>query len=189
MKTLAVLLLLAITGCKKENVETTVKTKEATETATPAPPTAKPGNDYDADGLADEAYVILIKEGSGNPVEDGTPSEYAVTFTTKKFPQLAIGCCDAVIVPEGDLNNDGAAELSVFQAPMNGCVYTMASYTLQGGKWKLVFEPFLVPTGCEDLSIEELENLVYKEKENVYFMDANVNDEDLRKNPKEVKLL
>ncbi len=92
-------------------------------------------------------------------------------------------------VGEGDLNGDGAAELSVFQSPMNGCVYTMATYTFQNGKWKQLFEAFLVPTGCDEISIEELQSLVYKEGDKVYSMETDMNDEDFKRVRTQIKFL
>ncbi|AWH84776.1 hypothetical protein HYN59_06400 [Flavobacterium album] len=181
------LLAFSLASCKKEKSTDTIATPPAI-TAVPTQPISRPVNDYDGDGIADEAEVILVKEGEGNPVEDDTPSEYAIAFNNKKFAQLPIGCCEATIIPEGDLDGDGAAELSVFQSPMNGCVHTMTTYTFRNGKWQKLFRPFLVPTGCDEISKEELEKLVYKENGKVYIMETDVNDEDFKKNPIDVKL-
>lgn len=177
-----ILLCLLLASCARNAEKTTTEAAAAS----PTPASQNPDNDYDGDGNPDEGTVALIKEGEGNPVEDGTPSEYAVSFRSNKLPQLHI-CCNALVVPEGDLNGDGAAEMSVFQAPMNGCVFTMATYTLQKGKWKELFEPFLVPAQCDAIDHEELKRLVFAKDGKVYIMETDVNDENFKRVPREVE--
>jgi len=190
----ALLFIFAISACKKEPPETTTPVVEAPDTlAKPAVVTIEENADisqwdFNGDGEPDDRITVPVVEGSGNPVEDGIPGKFTITFDDKKLPDLAVGCCNPMPVGEGDLNGDGAAELSVFQSPMNGCVHTMTTYTFRNGKWKQLFEPFLVPTGCDEMTKEELEALVYKENGKVYFMETDVNDENLKKSPKEVKL-
>lgn len=189
----ASLFMLAISACKKEAAEINTTAVEANDTLV-KPATANSQEDADisqwdfnGDDEPDDRITVPVVEGSGNPVEDGIPGKFTITFDNKKLPDLAVGCCNPRPVGEGDLNGDGAAELSVFQSPMNGCVYTMTTYTFRNGKWKQLFEPFLVPTGCNEITKEELEALVYKENGKVYFMETDVNDESFKKSPKEVK--
>jgi hypothetical protein len=69
------------------------------------------------------AKVVQLKAGAGNPVDGGTPAEWAVVFSSTQLKPLNIGCCDAVLINEGDLYSDGIEELSIYQAPVNGCAH------------------------------------------------------------------
>ncbi len=181
----------ALFSCTKRTDKVTIE--ETVPAATPIP--QKPTEtvdvnkwDFNGDGQPDDEITVPVVEGTGNPVEDGTPGKFTIVFNNKTLPDLAVGCCNPTPVGEGDLNGDGAAELSVFQSPMNGCVYTMTTYTFRKGKWEQLFEPFLIPTGCDEITKEEIESLVYTENGKVYILETDVNDEDLKKSPKEVKL-
>jgi len=196
-------LFFTISACRKETGADTVpadvtreKNSEATDITSGQDDRKVPTNeavdislwDFNGDGESDDRITVPVIEGSGNPVEDGIPGKFTITFDNKTLPDLAVGCCNPMPIGEGDLNGDGAAELSVFQSPMNGCVYTMTTYTFRNGKWKQLFEPFNVPTGCDEISAEELQSLVYKEGDKVYIMVTDVNDEDFKRTAKEVKL-
>lgn len=81
------------------------------------------------------------------------------------------------LINEGDLNNDGADELSVFQAPMNGCTYSMTAYSFKNGRWKQIIETFLIPTGCDEMNDLTLQNRIFKENNAIYYYNADLNDE------------
>jgi len=66
----------------------------------------------------------------------------------KTTKALKIGCCEATLINEGDLNGDELDEISVVQAPLNGCTYTLSTFTNVNGTWKKLFEPFLLSNGC-----------------------------------------
>lgn len=136
--------------------------------------------DFDGDGIVETANAVKVKTGSGNPVEDGTPDEYEVQFSTKNIKPIAAGCCEMRLVNEGDLNNDGNDEISIFQAPMNGCTYTMTTYTLRAGKWKVLLVPFLVPTACDPFSNEEIEERVFLENNKIFYYKIDANDESFK---------
>ncbi|QEE48382.1 hypothetical protein FUA48_01965 [Flavobacterium alkalisoli] len=135
-----------------------------------------------------KAYLIQTKTQEGNPAEGGTSAEYIVRFNNPSIPELNIGCCEATLINEGDLDNDKKDELSVFSAPMNGCLYSMTTYTLKQGKWKTIIEPFIIPTACEDYSLEQINSLIYKEGEEVYINEPDINDENFTPIKKEIKL-
>jgi hypothetical protein len=134
--------------------------------------------DFDGDGIVDVAMTIKVKEGNGNPVDGGTPDVYEIHFNNKKIKSLKIGCCSCRLVNEGDLNNNGSDEISVFQEPLNGCTYSMTTYTFENGEWKVFIETFLVPTACNNLSDEDLQNRIFKEGNNIYFYETDVSSED-----------
>ncbi len=129
----------------------------------------------------DTAYVIKTKQGEGNPVEDGKPDGYTIRFTGSN-KAIDIGCCDARLIKEGDLNNDGRDELSCFQYPENGCTTSFRTFTFAGDKWKDLIEMFLVPSACEPVSDSELQSKVFADGGVIYYMDmvdTTINDKDL----------
>jgi hypothetical protein len=136
--------------------------------------------DFSIDDTFEKAAVVLIKPAKGNPIEDGTPAEYEIQFTAKnKIESIKLNT-NAVLIDEGDLDNDGLSELSVYQEPMNGCTYQMTTYTFKNGKFKTLFEPFLIPTACKVLSNEILQNKVFKTKKGINVQDINANDENFK---------
>lgn len=134
--------------------------------------------DFDGDGKTDIATAIKVKEGKGNPVEDGTPDEYEIQFSGAQLKALNAGCCDIRLVNEGDLDNDGADDISVFQAPMNGCTYSMSTYSFKNGSWKQIVDTFLIPTACNELNDTDLQKRIFKEDNVVYYLDSDPNDEN-----------
>ncbi len=130
--------------------------------------------DYNGDGIQDTAKLVQTQKGSGNPVEDGTPDAYEVQFSGNILPAIPIGCCEAVLIHEGPLTGSGDA-LSVYQAPMNGCTYTFTTYDFSGNKPRKIIGPFLIPTGCEPLSDEALQERVFKEGDAVYYYETDPN--------------
>lgn len=149
---------------------------------------AKIEGDFDGDGKNEFATVTKTKQGEGNPIEDGTPDEYTITFSTTSLKAIPINCCEATLINEGDLNNDGKDDFSVFQAPMNGCTYAMTTYSLQNSDWKQIIETFLVPTGCDGFTAEDLQNRIFIENKTVYKLETDPNDESLKLIRKKIEL-
>lgn len=149
---------------------------------------AKIEGDFDGDGKNEFATVTKTKQGEGNPIEDGTPDEYTISFSTTSLKAIPINCCEATLINEGDLNNDGKDDFSVFQAPMNGCTYTMTTYSLQNSDWKQIIETFLVPTGCDGFTAEDLQNRIFIENKTVYKLETDPNDESLKLIRKKIEL-
>ncbi|MFB9076967.1 hypothetical protein ACFFLS_22855 [Flavobacterium procerum] len=144
--------------------------------------------DFDGNGKNEFAFVTKTKEGTGNPIEDGTPDEYTISFSDASLKSIIIGCCEVQLINEGDLNQDGKDEFSVFQAPMNGCTYSLTTYSLQNSDWKQVIEPFLIPTGCDGFSFEDLQNRIFIENNIVYKLETDINDESLKLVKKKINL-
>ncbi|NLR57612.1 hypothetical protein HGH93_05850 [Chitinophaga polysaccharea] len=133
--------------------------------------------DYNGDGHTEYAEAILVKQGHGNPVEDGVPDEYAVRFSDTRLPLIPIGCCEARLVNEGDLNGDHRDELSVYQAPENGNTHSFTTWTFQDHQWKHLFAPFLIPGADYQPTDDDLQKRVFREKDTLYFMQEDVTDE------------
>jgi hypothetical protein len=144
--------------------------------------------DFDGDGKDEFATVTQTKKGEGNPVEDGTPDEYAIFFSNKNLKPIVIGCCEALLINESDLNQDGKEDFSVYQAPMNGSVYEMATYSLKNSKWKQIIETFLIPTAHEELSNEALQKRIFLENNTLYILKEDPNDENYKLMKKKIDL-
>jgi hypothetical protein len=177
---------------KESNIDTLAKpqalpvqTKEVPVQTAEEP---KLSGDFNGDGKMEFAYAIKIKEGHGNPVEDGVPDEYAIQFSDTGITSINIGCCEARLINENDLNHDDADEISIFQAPMNGNTYQMTTYTLKGNNWKELIEPFLIPTGGDEVSDKELQERIFIENDALYMYDVDYSDESFKLLKKKVVL-
>jgi hypothetical protein len=137
-------------------------------------------NDFNGDGHTETAFVVRTKEGHGNPVEEGVPDEYTLQFSDTALPAVNIGCCEARLINEDDLNKDGAAEISVFQAPMNGNGYTFTTWTYRKQGWGKLMDPMLIPTAGDEVADEDLRKRVFLENDTLYFMATDVNDEHFK---------
>lgn len=144
--------------------------------------------DFSIEGTFEKAEIVLIKEAQGNPIEEGIPAEYEIRFTAQQKIAVIKLNTNAILIDEGDLNNDGLSELSVYQEPMNGCTYYMTTYTYKNGKFIPLFDSFLIPTGCEFLSNNAIQSKVFKQNNKIYFMDVDANNENFKEIKKQVKL-
>ena len=129
------------------------------------------------DGKKSTATVFKTKEEIGNPIEDGTPAEYEIRFSSSKLKPLKKGCCEMILINEGDLNNDKKDEISIYQAPMNGCSYSMTTYSFINGMWEQIVKPFLIPTGCSELNNAELQSRIFIQNKKIYYYET-ISDEE-----------
>ncbi|MFL5744913.1 MAG: hypothetical protein ACJ751_09630 [Niastella sp.] len=106
------------------------------------------------------------------------PHRWTLFFSDKSIPAMQLGCCDVILVNEGDLNGDKSREISVFNAPENGCVYMWTTYSFKNKRWTKIIEPFLIATDCEDFKPADLQNRVFKEDDKVYYWDVDPNGEE-----------
>lgn len=179
---------LMIMSCHTSTTETTAKDSVAVSPA-PAPiadtlkleaplhtgPDTLSG-DFNGDGKIEYAFVKRVKEGYGNPIEEGIPDEYAVQFSDSAIPSIAIGCCEASLIWEGDLNKDGKPDFSVYKAPQNGNTYTLTTWTFASKKWTPLFPSFLIPTGGDNLSMTEIQQKVYLRNDSLFYQDIDMSD-------------
>lgn len=121
------------------------------------------------------ATAVKIAQGQGNPVEGGTPDQYEIQFSDSRLKPVMVGCCNIRLINEGDLNDDHTDEISVFQAPMNGCTYSMTTYSYKNGGWKKLVETFLIPTGCESVTDQDLQKRVFCKDGIIYYYDSDPN--------------
>ena len=138
--------------------------------------------DFNGDGRVDTAFV----KQTGNP-KTKTRS-WSVSFSDKTMASMHLGCCAVYLIYEGDLNNDKATEISVFQAPENGCTYRWTTYSYKNGKWTTLIPLFLVPTACDPIKVPDLENKVFIENGLVYYWDLDPNDTGNKQIKKQVTI-
>lgn len=180
MKKLIIILFFCILSCgqsaKDKVIDGEESEKPESKTSNLSQIGEKIQDNFKGHGKIYVAIAVKIKEGQGNPVEDGIPDEYEIQFSGN-LEAIKAGCCYIRLINEGDLNSDGTDEISLFQSPMNGCTYSMTTYSFLNGNWKKLFNSFLIPTACEQINDEDLQKRIYKEDKCVYFLDTDPNDE------------
>lgn len=130
--------------------------------------------DFNGDGKVDTALVKTMHKN------------WTLLFSNKTIPSMQLGCCDPILINEGDLNNDKTTELSIYQAPENGCVYMWTTYSLKNNRWTKFIQPFFIATECETFRPADLQNRVFKENGKVYYWDVDPNDENNKPIKKQV---
>jgi hypothetical protein len=136
--------------------------------------------DFNGDGVKEYAFAVQTHKGIGNAIDDGTPGAYSIFFSTESIPEIDAGCCEITLINEGDLNGNGSDEISLYQAPMNGNTFSMTTYSHIDSMWVKLVTTFLIPTGGNDLTSEELQNRVFIEDGVLYYYKTDVNDVDFR---------
>lgn len=132
--------------------------------------------DFDGDGKIENAVVVKIKEGTGY-ILDGENARgiYEIQFSNKNIPNINIDCCEAILINEGDLNNDEKDEISIYQSPLNGFTYIMETFSFVDGKWIDFIPAFLIPTATNAPTEEQLKDRIFKEGESIYYYDVDEN--------------
>jgi len=188
MKPYLYLLPLLLLSCKNEPAKAPlVNTPASTQTAKQPEASAATQSikrpidmlyDFNGDGKNDIDGMVMQERGQ----------KLIISFANKDIPKIHLRTGNAIPVGEGDLNGDGAAELTLAAEPNHGCTYDITTWSLQGGKWKQVFGPELFPTACETINADSVDSLIVKENGKVYFYKTDVNDEDFKKVKTEIHL-
>jgi hypothetical protein len=126
--------------------------------------------DFDGDGKLDTAFWIRTKIGSDTDWMDD-PDEHEIHFSNPKFEAIKGAERPPVLLNEGMLLNNGKDIISIFQPPMNGCHWYVSTYVFMSGKWKLVIEPFLMMTECEEVTANDLKKRIFRANGVIYFLD------------------
>jgi hypothetical protein len=129
--------------------------------------------DFNGDGKKDTAFTKM----STNPKTKAR--SWKISFSDQSIPVISLGCCQITLINEGDLNHDKKPEISVLQAPQNGCSFLWTTYSYEGGRWHKFIAPFHIFNQCEDFTRSQLEKRVFVEKSKVYYWDVvHDNEED-----------
>lgn len=180
---------LLLLSCKKEPAQTrAAKDNEPQQETAQTKPAAINLWDFNGDGTADDEFIVHNNLDDAHSDDGITPGSWTIKFENKTLPDLTLTGGMPTPVGEGDLNGDGAAELTLVQEPNHGCTYDLTVWSFQNRKWKPVFGPELIPTACDPISSDGLEQLIVKENGKVYFYKADLNDEDFKKVKTEIKL-
>ena len=90
-----------------------------------------------------KAEVVITKSGNDNPNDEYIPDECKVQLPNTSSDQIGNPVsCDTILINEGDLNDDGIDELSVYSAPLHGCTYNMSTFHLKMEYFKKLYPCF-----------------------------------------------
>jgi hypothetical protein len=128
--------------------------------------------DFNGDGKRDTAFTKM----STHPKTKAR--SWKVIFSDRSIPVISLGCCAITLINEGDLNHDKSPEISVLQAPQNGCSYLWTTYSYEEGRWHKFIAPFRIFNQCEDFTKSQLEKRVFIEKRKVYYWDVVHDNEE-----------
>lgn len=128
--------------------------------------------DFNGDGITEYVYFELEKKGFGNPVEDGEPDIYKVKFSNNEITPIKREFNELMIINEGDLDNDGADEITIRENPMNGCIGWATTYSIKNNKPYILIDSFSFYSGaCDnDISINP-DDLVEKNGNSVFYYE------------------
>ncbi|MVT09625.1 hypothetical protein [Chitinophaga tropicalis] len=155
------------------------------EKAEVIPDTVRVEGDFNGDSIPDIAYGVLFK---GHRDGDDAQDQYIVRFSNKKIPAMPVQTGKMRLINEGDLNNDGRDDITIFGEPLHGCTYNVSTYYNDGTRWRELADTWLLPYYCDFISDEELQNRIVFEDGVVYFYEADVNDENATLIKKELPL-
>lgn len=141
------------------------------------PDTIRIEGDFNGDHIVDLAYAVLYRG-----------DRYIVRFSSDSLRALPPSEGRIRLVNEGDLNNDGKDELSVFQESLNGCFYYVNTWTYMKGRWKHLTKSWILPYFCDYISDEELQDRIVQEDGVVYYYEDDVKDENFSLIKKEMFL-
>lgn len=132
----------------------------------------KINGDFDGDGKIDTASLEIIKEG----IFQEESWVFSVIFSNNNIPPIIFECDRdyATLVNEGDLGINKNDKISIFCPPLGGCTYSMKTYSLINGAWKVIVPLFLIPTACDTFSDEDIQNLVFAKDGELYCMKKDV---------------
>jgi len=150
---------------------------------------------FDMDASKDTAYGIFFKE-TGNKQnvtgegEADFETQYVVRFEGARIaPMPVITGRHIRLVNEGDLNEDGKDEISVFAQLMNKCAYNVSTWSYNRGRWVRITAYWTVPTACDYLSDEDLQNRIVLEDGMLFYYETDITDKDFPLVKKELTLI
>jgi len=134
--------------------------------------------DFDGDDEGEKATTEIVKEGKF----DEEAFQLSVNFSSDNVKRLKVSCDQnwIYLINEGDLNGVAGDELTIYSPPNHGCTYTMTTYTFVNGTWQELMEPFMIMTGCDEISDEDLQNRIFLDGNCVYFLEADLNNENFK---------
>jgi hypothetical protein len=164
------------------------------EDAQVIPDTVRVQGYFDEDTSCDKGYGVFFGRihsdgGSGDNVEAATEKQYIVRFQDNRLRPMPVMTGRHIrLVNEGDLNADGQDEISIFVLSMHSCMYTASTWSYVAGRWTRITDYWSIPTVCDYLSDEDLQNRIVMEDGMLYYYETDVSDKDLPLVKKELLL-
>jgi hypothetical protein len=162
------------------------------EDAQVIPDTVRVDGYFDEDTSCDKAYGVFFgrtHSDGGNDMEAATEKQYIVRFKDNRIRPMPVMTGRHIrLVNEGDLNADGQDEISIFVLSMRSCMYTASTWSYTAGRWTRITDYWSIPTVCDYLSDEDLQNRIVMEDGMLYYYETDVSDKDLPLVKKELLL-
>ncbi len=149
---------------------------------------------FDEDTNCDKGYGVFVgnthNDGvSGGSIEAPTEKQYIVRFQDNRIKPMPVMTGRHIrLVNEGDLNADGKDEISIFVLSTRSCMYTASTWSYTAGRWIRITDYWSIPTLCDYLSDEDLQNRIVMEDGMLYYYETDVSDKDLPLIKKELVL-
>ena len=159
------------------------------------PDTVRIEGHFDADTSRDIGYGVFFgRIDSEKPTEEGvevtSETQYIVRFRDNKIKPMPVVTGRHIrLVNEGDLDGDGDDDISIFVQSMHACMYTASTWSYIAGRWTRITDYWTIPTACDYLSDEDLENRIVMEDGVLYYYETDITDKDLPLVKKELTLL
>lgn len=125
--------------------------------------------DFNGDGKKEHALSGTVRQFYTDQLHR---TDWMIRFSDTTIPEIMAGCCLTYLMQEGDLDNDGADEFSVYQKSEdpNDCHYYITTYSLKKKRWIKLIGPFPVHRGCDYFpTLDLLQKVTKNEKGEVYF--------------------
>lgn len=159
------------------------------------PDTVRVEGYFNADTSRDIGYGVFFgrienENRSGDDTERVAETQYVVRFQDNRIKPMPVVTGRHIrLVNEGDLNTDGQDEISIFVQSMRSCMYTASTWSYQAGRWIRITDYWTIPTVCDYLSDEDLQDRIVVEDGELYYYETDVSDKDLPLVKKELTLL
>jgi ketosteroid isomerase-like protein len=143
--------------------------------------------DFDGDGVTETISTRILKADTGSEDE---LYELSIDFSGGRVKSMKENYNHEWLyfINEGDLNDIPGDELTIYSPPNHGCTYDVTTYTFVNGKWKLLMEPFMIPTSCEDISDDALQQKIFREGNTIYYYDMVPTDTGFKTVKRKAKL-
>lgn len=175
-------------------IDTGVMVLTPPEDAQIIPDTVRVEGYFDEDTSRDVGYGVFFGRIAGATNGDGAESiaetQYIVRFRDNRIKPMPVMTGRHIrLVNEGDLDNDGEDEISIFVQSMRSCIYTASTWSYVGARWMRITDYWSIPTTCNYLSDEDLQERIVMEDGVLYYYETDVSDKDLPLVKKELTLL
>ena len=137
----------------------------------------KINGDFDGNGQIEEIEIHLVKKGYGNYQTDDKfefdKNEILISTNKINVKGLNFGSYP-ILINEGDLNENGGDELSIVSYSPNGTQVSLTVYSFNGNSWGKFLDVDNGPGTGTDLTLQDLQNRVYRKNKKTYYLNTDV---------------